>query len=237
MSKIELVSSMVCPFAQRTRITILEKNIPFETLEIEYKGDRFDKPQWFLDLVPTASVPVLKHAGNVIYESDIVNEYLDETFSEPPLMPRDSARRAWVRIWLSYSNGKFLHAFYGVMMSQETERQEHYKAELAERLRYFEREGLAQQSGDGPYLLGGDVSLADISFYPFIERFPMLEHYRGFKIPQECVRLEAWLEAMQRRPSVIATRESDDFHIGIYAHYAAGTQKGVTAQEMQKTLA
>ena len=65
----------------------------------------------------------------------------------------------------------------------------------------------------------------------------MLEHYRGFRLPDDCARLAAWLEAMRERPSVAETREPDDFHIGVYAHYAAGTQKGVTAREMEKMLA
>ena len=184
-----------------------------------------------------ASVPVLKHNGNIIYESDIVNEYLDECFPESPIMPPDPAKRAQARIWLAYSSSKFLQGYYGVIMSQETERQEYYKSEFAERLRHMEREGLAKSGGEGPYWLGDDVSLVDFSFYPFFERFPMLEHYRGFRMPDDCVRLKAWLEAMRARPSVIATRESDDFHIDVYKHYAAGTQIGVTAREMEKVLA
>jgi glutathione S-transferase len=236
MAKLELVSSVVCPFAQRSRIALLEKGVPFGTREIAYVGDSFDKPRWFLDLTPTARVPVLKHGGNVIYESDIVNEYLDETFPEPPLMPADLAARAHVRIWLSFSNGQFLQGFYGVIMSQETRKQEFYKAEFAERLRYMEREGLAKLSGKGPYWLGDKITLADISFYPFFERISVLTHYRGFKLPDECARLKAWAAAMQQRPSVAATRETDAFHIDVYRHYAAGTQKGLTAKEMEKTL-
>ncbi len=237
MSKLELVSSIVCPFAQRTRIALSEKGLAYDTLEIEFVGDRFDKPQWFLDLTPTASVPVLKHDGNVIYESDIINEYLDECFPEPPIMPRDPAERARARQWLAYSNAKFLQGYYGVIMSQEAARQEYYRNEFAERLRYMEREGLAKLSGPGPYWLGGAISLVDISLYPFFERFPMLAHYRNFHLPADCERLAEWLAAMRQRRSVIETRESDEFHIGVYTHYAAGTQKGVTAREMEKMLA
>lgn len=237
MSKLELISSVVCPFAQRTRIALLEKAVPFATVEIKYRGDSFEKPQWFLDLTPSASVPVLRHDGNVIYESDIVNSYLDEIYPNPPLLPADAVRRAHARIWLAFSNSKFLQGFYGVIMAQDPEKQVVYKNDLADRLRYMEREGLAKLSDDGPYWLGGQLTLVDISFYPFFERLCVLRHFRGFEIPNECVRLKAWFEAMQGRASVAATREPDAFHIDVYKNYAAGTQIGLTAQEMKKTLA
>jgi len=237
MSKMELVTSIVCPFAQRTRIALHEKGLEYEPLEIEFVGDSFNKPDWFLKLTPTAMMPVLKHAGNVVYDSDVVNEYIEEVFPEPALMPSDPARRALVRNWIAYSNGKFLQGFYGVIMSLETERQEFYKAEFADRLRYMEREGLAKLSSDGPYWLGEQLSLADLSFYPFFERFCVLQHYRGFAIPDDCARLKAWLEAMRQRPGVSATRESDEFHIDVYKNYAVGKQIGLTAKEWQKVIA
>jgi glutathione S-transferase len=142
-----------------------------------------------------------------------------------------------VRTWLAFSNGSFLQGFYGLIMSQTTEKKEFYKAELAERLRYMEQNGISKLSDRGPYWLGEQLTLADISFYPFFERFCVLTHYRGFKIPDDCVRLKAWFAAMQQRPSVVATREADTFHIDVYKHYAAGNQKGLTAKEMEKTLA
>jgi glutathione S-transferase len=237
MSKLELVTSDICPFAQRTRIALIEKGLEYDSLEIEFLGDSFDKPDWFLELTPTAQMPVLKYAGDVIYESDIVNEYIDEVFPEPALMPKDPARRAFARNWIAYSNSKFLQGFYGVIMSLETERQEFYKAEFADRLRYMEREGLEKLSDGGPYWLGEQMTLADLSFYPFIERFGVLEHYRGFSMPDDCVRLKAWLAAMRDRPSVAATLESDEYHIDVYKNYAVGKQIGNTAKEWQKVIA
>ena len=237
MSKLELVTSIVCPFAQRSRIALHEKGIDYEPLEIEFVGDSFNKPDWFLALTPTAQMPVLKYAGDVVYESDTVNEYLEEVFPEPPLMPSEPARRAQVRNWIAYSNSKFLQGFYGVIMSLETERQEFYKAEFAERLRYMECEGLEKLSERGPYWLGEQLTLADLSFYPFFERFCVLQHYRGFSLPDDCPRLKSWLAAMGERPSVIETRESDEFHIDVYKNYAVGKQIGNTAKEWQKVIA
>lgn len=237
MSNMQLATSNVCPFAQRTRMALHEKGIEYEPLEIEFVGDSFDKPDWFLALTPTGMMPVLKHAGEVVYDSDIVNEYIEEVFPDTPLLPSDPAKRASVRNWVTYCNGKFLQAFYGVVMSLEVERQEYYKAEFAERLRYMEREGLAKLSDNGPYWMGEQITLVDLSFYPFFERFCVLKHYRDFDIPDDCKRLKAWLEAMRQRPCVIETRESDDFHIDVYKNYVVGKQIGLTAKEWKKVIA
>ena len=97
MSNLQLATSNVCPFAQRTRMALHEKGIEYEPLEIEFVGDSFNKPDWFLALTPTGLMPVLKHAGEVVYDSDIVNEYIEEVFPGSPLLPTDPAKRASVR--------------------------------------------------------------------------------------------------------------------------------------------
>lgn len=235
MADMELISSAVCPFAQRSRLALLEKGLEFDTVDIEFVGDSFKKPQWFLDLNPNERVPILKHAGNVVYESEVLNEYLEDAFPQRPLLPADPGKRATCRIWIGYSNKDFLGGFYPVIMSLEVEKQENYKREFADLLRYMESV-FAELSGGGLYWMGDDVTLLDISLYPFFERFPMLEHYRGFRMPDDCVKLKAWLEAMQGRPSVAATRESDAFHIDVYKNYATGRQRGLSAKEFAKTL-
>jgi len=236
MADIELITSIVCPFAQRSRIALLEKGLDFDTVEIDFVGDSFDKPQWFLDLTPKERVPVLKHDGNVLYESEVVNEYLEDVFPERPLLPDDPGKRAICRIWIGYSNNDFLGGYYPVIMSLEVEKQEHYKRKFADQLLYMEQV-ISKLSGGGTYWMGDDITLLDISLYPFFERFPMLEHYRGFQMPDECVKLWAWLEAMQARPSIQQTREPDEFHIDVYKNYAAGKQRGLSAKEFSKTMA
>lgn len=237
MHDIELVTSIICPFAQRTRIALAEKGVDYKSTEIEFLGDRFDKPDWFLELTPYATVPVLKMNGDVIYDSDVVNQYIEDVLPEPSLMPGDANGRAMARLWINYSNTKFIRGFYGVIMSQDEARIDQFRKEFHKVLRFMESEGLLKLGTDGPYWMGKNFSLVDITFHPFIERFGMLDHYRGFKIPDDCTRLLKWIDAVRERPSVANTILSDEFHIDIYTHYARGTQKGVTAQEMSKVLA
>ena len=94
----ELYTARVCPFAHRTRLTLLEKGLEFEHIEIDLKN----KTPRFLEVSPYGKVPALFHDGQTIYESAIINEYLDEVFPNPSLMPNDPVFRAKARIWIHY---------------------------------------------------------------------------------------------------------------------------------------
>jgi glutathione S-transferase len=79
----ELFTARVCPYAHRTRLVLLEKGLEFEHIEIDFKN----KSERFLAVSPYGKVPALVHDRETIYESAIINEYLDEAFPDPPLMP------------------------------------------------------------------------------------------------------------------------------------------------------
>jgi glutathione S-transferase len=97
----------------------------------------------------------------------------------------------------------------------------------------MEHEGLGKLS-DGPYWLGDDVSLVDLSFLPHLQRFCALEHHRDFRIPDECVLLKAWLQLMLQRPSVQSMSPSDETLIKNWSKYAFNTSTGTTAADMRE---
>jgi len=74
----------------------------------------------------------------------------------------------------------------------------------------------------GLYLLGDQLSLADIAYYPFFERLPAVAEHRGFEWPDKCVRLDAWQARMAIRPAVAATARPASYHVRNYARYASG---------------
>ena len=84
MSDLELFSMPLCPFAHRVRLVLAEKGIAYRLTEI----DPGKKPPAFLKVSPYGKVPALRHGGTHVCESAIINEYLDETFPAPPLLPR-----------------------------------------------------------------------------------------------------------------------------------------------------
>ncbi len=229
MQNIELISAAVCPFAQRTRMVLHEKAIDFKLTEI----DLSNKPDWFDEVSPYGKVPVLKHGDTVLYESAIVNEYLNEIIPEPPLLPLDPKPRALARIWIEYCNQSLIPAYYKFLIQQDLQAREGLRDRLKEVLLFLEYQGLRKLSESGPYWLGETLSLVDLSFYPFFERMVVVEHYRDFTIPDECERLLQWKAHMAKEVSVQKTCETPEFYIEKYSNYAEGTVSGATAQEMR----
>ena len=228
MPKLELVTAEVCPFAQRSHMTLLEKNLEFELREVELEN----KPSWFETISPYSKVPVLCHGNIQVYESTIINEYLEESFPERRLLPDDPSKRANARIWIDFDNTKFVPVFYKLLLAQESSLQKILAAQMTERLVFLDQEGFSSAS-KGPYWFGQKLSLVDLSLYPHFERFPVLTEYRGMNIPRSCRRLRAWLDVMRERSSAVVTAHESGFHIEAYIQYANGTASGTTAKDMR----
>ena len=228
MSQIQLISSAVCPFAQRSRIVLVEKEMDFELIEINLD----QKPEWFEKISPYSKVPVLLHGDAVIYESSVINEYLDEITSSHSLLPSSPLERAAARIWIDFDNAKIIPIFYKILLSQDEIVQEQLKTQMMENLHFLEREGFSN-TDNGPFWFGRLLSLVDIAMYPHFERFGVLAHYRGLELPTDCTKIRTWLNAMKELPSVRQTTNDDDYHIAAYETYAHGTASGTTAKDMQ----
>lgn len=215
MSELTLYSARACPFAHRTRLCLAEKGVPFELVEI----DLANKPAWFGNVSLYGKVPALEHAGQRIVESAVINEYIDETFPAPPLLPRDPARRALARIWIDFANTRLAAAYTRVIWGASEADREAAQAELASALQLAEREGLGKLSGTGPYWLGAEPSLVDFTFYPWFERLPALEQHTGFVLPGSLERLGRWRQAVHARSSVQAIENPVAFYLERYRSY------------------
>jgi glutathione S-transferase len=209
MPKVELFSFEACPYAQRTRMVLIEKGIEFDLVEI----DLFNRPAWFRDVSPYGKVPVLRHDGRAIYESAIINQYLDEAFPEPPMMPADPFGRAQARIWMDYCETRFLPATHRLMAERsDPGKTTANRDKLTEVLRFIEHEAL-RKLGDGPFWMGARPTLVDFQFLPFFERFAVYEELAGAHWPEDCPRLRQWYQVLAERSSFIQTRHTLDFHL------------------------
>ena len=207
MATVEIFSAEVCPYAHRTRLVLMHKGIDFSLTEI----DLSKKPDWFAEVSPYGTVPSIRHDGCTIYESAIINEYLDEAFPEPALMPAESYARAIARIWVDYGNTRFNVASFKLLRENDTANQNTLRTELDASLKFME-EGMAKLGG-GPYWLGTELSLVDYSYYPFFERFCNVEHYRDYQIPASCNRLLVWREVMKTLPIVREIANAPEFYV------------------------
>ncbi|WP_437938736.1 glutathione S-transferase family protein [Sorangium sp. So ce341] len=215
MTKLRLYSAKACPFAHRTRLVLEEKAIDAELIEVDLQN----KPRAFVDASLYGKVPAIEHEGHRIWESAIINEYLDEAFPDPPLLPREPGRRALARIWIDYANTRLVPAFAQLLRAETPDQEAEGRKALGDVLAFIEREALSRSSGPGPYWLGADVSLVDFAFYPWFERLPAVDRLRGFSIPAELTRLRAWIDAVAARDAVRAAASPVDFYVERYAKF------------------
>ncbi len=91
-----LYSGTTDPFSQRCRIVLHEKGMDFQIIDV----DLDHKPEDLAVMNPYNQVPVLVERDLVLHESNIINEYIDERFPHPQLMPADPLMRARARLFL-----------------------------------------------------------------------------------------------------------------------------------------
>lgn len=216
-----LYSHIVCPFAQRSRIVIHEKKLEHEEVQIDLSKPR---PQWFLQLNPKGKVPTLDHNGKIVYESSIINEYLEEAFPEVKMFPSDPYERAKARLLIDYASSVFIPAYYGFLMNTDEKKSDEKKKAILDSLETLDKE-LANTSENAPFFLGNKFSLVDAAIIPWFVRWCVLEHYKGLKIPKELSKLNAWIAECLKRDSVKKTSEPDKYYIDAYAQYAKGVAK------------
>jgi glutathione S-transferase len=217
MAEITLFSARACPFAHRTRLVLAEKKLVFELVEIDLQN----KPAWFNTVSSYGKVPALQHGRERIVESAIVNEYLDEVFAEPALLPKDPGARATARIWIDYANTRFVPAWGGLLRAKTDAERETARASLIESLEYVETHGLQKSSAEGPYWFGASPGLVDLTFYPWFERWAALEHYRGALPIVKFERLRRWRDALAARRSVQDIENPTPYYVERYAKHAA----------------
>jgi glutathione S-transferase len=184
--------------SDRTKIALHEKGLPYDRVTLVLANKEQKRPE-FLKLNPYGKVPVINDAGKILFESCIINEYLDEQYPNPPLMPKDPYLRGRGRVLVDYGLN-YIHEPYwslrGEMLKKASERDAAVVEEKRQALRHL-LQYLEEALGDKPYFLG-EPSLTDIDLLP---RFLRMESYGAIPTPA-LPRLNAWLQRMKERPSV-----------------------------------
>lgn len=186
---ITLYDAPRCPFCARVRIVLAEKSIPYEPVVV----DLDDRPPWIIELNPPAGrVPVVDDQGWVLPESAVINEYLEERFPEPPLLPPDPGERAAARL-LIFRFTDLERPYYALRRGETGARRA-----LGEALAVLEAMLEAM-----PYLTGRSYGLADIAYLPWVIRArDLLDVDLG---PTPAV--AAWLDRLAERSAVAAEIE------------------------------
>ena len=182
-----LYSGTTDPYSHRTRIVLYEKDVECQVVLVDVKK----KPRELSDLNPYDTVPTMIDRDLVLYESLIINEYLDERLPHPPLMPVDPVSRGKARLMLM----RFDRDWYSLIPEIEGADKKN-----AQRARNIIRDGLTVISPlfkDQGYVLGEEFSLVDCSLAALLWRLPMY----GIELPRQARPILDYAERLFERKS------------------------------------
>ncbi|MEP6909284.1 MAG: glutathione S-transferase family protein [Actinomycetota bacterium] len=177
-----------CPYCARVRIVLAEKGLAYETVVV----DLDDRPAWIYDKNPVGKVPVLEEDAFVLPESEVIMEYLEERYPEPPLWPPDPADRARGRL-LVFRFDQLSRPYYALRRGDASA-----ETALHEQLAELNSVLAAQ-----PFLTRSEFGLADAAYLPWILR---AGSSLGVDLDRH-PRLSAWVSRASERPSVAAELE------------------------------
>jgi glutathione S-transferase len=191
MQKLSLISHVLCPYVQRAVISLSEKAVPFQRIDI----DLSNKPDWFLKLSPLGKTPVLQIGERAIFESAVILEYLEET--KPfPLHPGNPEERAEHRAWIEFGSTVLagIANFYSAVDAEDFLRR---TKTLEEKFAQIE-----QRLSHGPYFDGKRFSLVDVVFGPVFRYFDVFDRIADFGVFAGKPKVAAWRNALALRPSI-----------------------------------
>ncbi len=182
----------------RTRMVLHEKGVDFDVHEV----DLGNKSEEFLSVSPYGKVPVLAVNGTSLYESNIVNEYLDEVFEAPRLMPEGPEGRALARSWMAFADDYFFPSIYGVRVGPQPELSEGQIQETKEKLN--DALSRLERQLEGRQCLAGEYTLADIAHAGNFRRLRELAE-GGEVALHKNPNVVAWMERVEGRESYKAS--------------------------------
>ena len=186
------------PFCQKTRIVLAEKDLSFEVVPVDLKAGEQKRPE-FLKLNPFGKVPVLIDDEMILYDSTIINEYLEDEYPHPPLLPPDSSARARVRTFEDYADNAFIPVT-GIIMNELRKPEGERDAEKLAKARQQVRNMLAVIDGSlaGRSWLAGTFSFADVAYAPRAVILPAL----GVELDPGWKNVASWIQRLNQRASI-----------------------------------
>ncbi|MDR0735564.1 MAG: glutathione S-transferase N-terminal domain-containing protein [Zoogloeaceae bacterium] len=183
-----LYSGTTCPFSHRCRIVLYEKGMDFQVIDV----DIFNKPEELAAVNPYHRVPVLVERDLELYEPNIINEYIDERFPHPQLMPPDPIMRARARQLLSSMEREIFCHIDPLEKTLKTaaKAKESIRDRLNELVPIFSKQ---------KFMLGDDFSMLDVAIAPLLWR---LDHY-GIELPKSAAPLMKYAERIFSRQGFI----------------------------------
>jgi glutathione S-transferase len=187
--------------SRKVRIALLEKGLEFERINVDLAKREQKNPE-YLKIHPFGQVPALDDEGFIVYDSTIINEYLEDEYPYPPLMPQDSEGRARARLMEDYRDTRFNPACVRIMhetRKAEPERDANLLANAKSEINQaFDR---IEKELEGKEYLAGSFSLADVAF---MSNLDLLDRFQ-IAIDPKYKNTIAWIARLKARPSFAAS--------------------------------
>ncbi len=205
-----LYASDYCPFCHACRLVIAKKKIPCR-IELIDLSSKSGFPQL---LSPYGRVPVLMDNSEAIYESLIINEYLEEKYPAVGLLPKSPSRRARVRFWCDFVMTRIVPAYFSLMNSDQPEEWPDLGANFDKWLKFAD-----ERAFDEHYFGSDTLSLADYTLYPWFERIVSIERYRGVTLNERHKKLHGWLRLVETTQTVRSCAKYPEEYISFFDEY------------------
>ena len=192
------------PYVQKVKIALYEKNIPFEAeVPDAFRG----APTKYRALNPRLEVPALVDDGFAIFDSTIILDYLEDKWSNPPMLPVTPRERARVRMIEDVCDTYYEAINWGLMEVRAWKRVAGDQAAAIEQRAREQTAGvfawLERELGTGEWFNGSSFGHGDLSVLPYLH---------GSVVwgagPRALSKLASWLERMEERESVRKTIEA-----------------------------
>ncbi len=194
---LRLVSHTLCPYVQRAAIALAEKGVAYARCDI----DLDNKPDWFLALSPLGKVPLLQvrqpdGSEAVLFESNVICEWIEETQPGQRLHPSEPLTRAQHRAWMEFGSSA-LGDIWTIETTREADAFEAKRRALADKFGRVEA-----AFGEGPWFGGENFGLVDAVFAAVFRYFDLFDIIADLRVFGDRPKLLAWRARLAERPSV-----------------------------------
>ena len=190
--KLILYSFRICPFVERTNILLNEKKIECQRVYVDIRN----KPEWFLKLSPLGKVPALSIDGKIIFESTVINEFLNELDPSQSLHPDDIVEKASNRSWIEWGSTLIFDAYNMTLTKIQNDFDEKKKIVDIKLIL------LEEQLTKAPFFNGDKFSMIDLAYAPLFRRFNSLLVQYSIDMLKQYPKLQAWSHHILQRPAV-----------------------------------
>jgi len=206
---ISLLGMPFCPSTERIRLALGWKGLEYAKIDIDLSS----KPPWLFDLNPFGQVPVLVLNEFAVYDSMICLEYLDEAFpSTKRLFPSDADHRAWMRLFANFVDKRIVPAFWGLLKSKGQS--------MSDRIAMDEGLDILSRKIKVPFVIGTDLTAADIVLFPWVKRLYTLTAMLRFELKQ--AQILQWYDGVVAHEVFANEASSNNLMRRFYDSYSLG---------------